>query len=121
MFMTDKNKKQKKAVMARERARIIMEVHSGILTATDAARKLGVSRKTYYKWEKRGLAALMDGLTDHPSGRSDAPLSTQHEAELERELAEMKKRNENLEKQLGLKTLVHELEMDMHQERTKKK
>lgn len=80
-----------------------------------------MSRKTYYKWEKRGLAALMDGLTDHASGRSEAPESTKRETELESKIAELEKRNSTLEQQLGLKTLVHELEMDIHQQRAKKK
>ncbi len=122
MLMTKKKKKPKTdPQLPLDRAQIIMQVHSGILTATEAARKLGVSRKTYYKWEKRGLAALMDGLTDHPSGRSEAPESTKREAELESKVAELEKRNSTLEQQLGLKTLVHELEMDMYQQRTKKK
>jgi len=36
------------------------------MTATEAAKQLGVSRKTYYKWEQRGLEALLDGLQDQP-------------------------------------------------------
>jgi len=92
-----------------------------MMTATDAALKMGVSRKTYYKWEKRGLAALMNGLSDQPTGRAGPPLSSQHEAELEKEVEALKKEKDRLEKQLGLKTLVHELEMDEYQKRTKKK
>jgi transposase len=114
-------KETAKADLARERARIIMQVQSGILNATEAARKLGVSRKTYYKWEKRGLAALLDGLSDQTSGRSGAPEPVKRETELESKIAELEKRNNIIELQLGLKTLVHELEMDMYQQRTKKK
>ena len=38
---------------ARERANVILQVQAGLITATEAAQKLGVSRKTYYEWERR--------------------------------------------------------------------
>ena len=41
---------------ARLRAEVIMKVRCGLLTAQQAAEHLGVSRKTYYKWEERGLS-----------------------------------------------------------------
>lgn len=47
----------------------IIQVQSGLLTATEAARQLGVSRKTYYKRENRALSGLMEGLKDRGSGR----------------------------------------------------
>lgn len=53
----------------RKRAEVIMKVRCGLLSATQAAKELGVSRKTYYKWEKRGLSALLDGLAEKDSGR----------------------------------------------------
>jgi excisionase family DNA binding protein len=40
---------------ARLRAEVIMKVRCGLMTAQQAAEYLGVSRKTYYKWEQRGL------------------------------------------------------------------
>lgn len=46
-----------------------MQVCSGQITATQAARLLGVSRKTYYEWERRGLEAMMAQLQDQPPGR----------------------------------------------------
>ena len=36
--------------MARLRAELIMKVRCGLMTAAEAARQLGVSRKTFYKW-----------------------------------------------------------------------
>jgi transposase len=54
---------------ARLRAEVILKVRSGVMTAAEAARQLKVSRKTYYKWEKRALEAMLDALTDRPSGR----------------------------------------------------
>ena len=56
---------------ARLRAQLIMKVRCGLMTAAEAARQLGVSRKTYYKWEQRGLSALLDGLSDQPPGRPE--------------------------------------------------
>ena len=107
--------------MAIRRAEIIMKVRSGIMTATEAARELGVSRKTYYKWEKRGLAALLDGLSDQPTGRPEIPGPPLEEVELARQLAELRAGNDRLRQQLGLKTLIRELDMDQYQKRTKKK
>lgn len=54
---------------ARERATLIVQVQSGRLTAVEAARRLGVSRKTYYKWEQRALEAMVDALRDKTGGR----------------------------------------------------
>ena len=54
---------------ARLRAEVIMKVRTGLMTATEAAKQLGVSRKTYYKWEKRFLKAMMNSLTEKNSGR----------------------------------------------------
>ncbi len=107
--------------MAIQRAEIIMKVRSGIMTATEAARELGVSRKTYYKWEKRGLAALLDGLSDQPTGRPEIPGTPPEEVELARQLAELRAGNDRLRQQLGLKTLIRELDLDQYQQRTKKK
>ena len=48
--------------LARQRAQLIMQVRSGVLSAQEAARQLGISRKTYYKWERRALAAMVEAL-----------------------------------------------------------
>jgi transposase len=37
--------------LAQQRAQLIVQVQSGLLSAQDAARQLQISRKTYYKWE----------------------------------------------------------------------
>jgi transposase len=54
---------------ARERAEVILKVRAGLMTATQAAQVLGVSRKTYYSWEKRGLGAMLQQLEDQAPGR----------------------------------------------------
>lgn len=74
---------------ARQRAEMILKVRSGLLSATEAAQALGVSRKTYYKWEKRGLAAMLEGLCKRSSGRPASP--GDGEEELKRTMAAMEK------------------------------
>jgi len=59
--------------LARERASIILQVRSGALTAGEGAGRLGISRKTYYEWEDRALAAMAEALENHPPGRPPAP------------------------------------------------
>jgi len=54
---------------ARERAQMIVQVRAGQMTAQAAAQALGVSRQTYYRWEKKGLQAMLGELENRPSGR----------------------------------------------------
>ena len=54
---------------ARQRAEVIFQVRSGQITATEAARKLNISRQQYYQWEQRALQALVTALEDQPTGR----------------------------------------------------
>ena len=64
----------RKETTARERAMMIVQVRAGRMTVKDAAEALGISPKTYHEWEKRGLEAMMEGLTDREPGRpSTAP------------------------------------------------
>lgn len=58
---------------ARKRADVILKVRSGRLTATEAAKQLGVSRKTYYEWEARGLDGMVKALENRPNGRPALP------------------------------------------------
>ena len=72
---------------AQERATLIMKVRSGQLTATEAARILGVSRKTYYQWEQRGLEGMLAQLEDQPPGRPENPSDPEKES-LQKRLAQ---------------------------------
>ena len=58
---------------ARERASVILRVRSGQISATEGAKLLGISRKTYYQWEKRALQGMMSQLEEQPPGRPSAP------------------------------------------------
>jgi hypothetical protein len=60
--------------LAQQRAQLIVQVQSGLLTAQDAARQLQISRKTYYKWEHRALAAMAKALENRKSGRPLLPI-----------------------------------------------
>jgi transposase-like protein len=77
---------------AKLRTDVILQVQRGELTATAGAAALGVSRKTFYEWQERGLAGMLAALTDQPAGRPGTPVDAEKEAlvtrnrELEREL-----------------------------------
>jgi transposase len=58
---------------AQQRALLIMQVQAGVITATEAARQLGISRKTYYQWEARALKGLLAAVTQQPPGRPRQP------------------------------------------------
>jgi transposase len=71
------NKSQQKS---RERAGVILKVRSGQMSASDGAKLLGVSRKTYYQWERRALEGMMAGLEDQPPGRPQKTANPELEA-----------------------------------------
>lgn len=55
--------------LARHRAAVVFAVRSGQITAEEGARRLGVSRKTYYEWESRALQAMTEALQNRAAGR----------------------------------------------------
>jgi transposase len=82
--------------LARQRAQLIMQVRSGLLSAQEAARQLGISRKTYYKWERRALAAMVDALGNREHGRPPRPTDPEKEA-LQRQTEELQAKIQVLE------------------------
>ena len=46
--MNDPKPTAHQQALARQRAQLIMQVQNGLLSAQEAARQLGISRKTYY-------------------------------------------------------------------------
>ena len=105
---------------ARQRAQVIMKVRCGLMNASQAAEQLGVSRKTYYKWEQRALRAMLDGLTDQPSGRPIHLVDKQKQA-LEKQLAEALRDNELLKHKMVLKDVLTDLKLKPGTDRAKKK
>ena len=63
---------------------MILQVHSGTLTAKEGAKLLGVSRKTYYEWEEKSLKAMALALENHAAGRRPMPVDEEKEALRER-------------------------------------
>ncbi len=94
---------------ARQRAPLIIKVRCGLISASQAAAELGVSRKTYYKWEQRGLAGLLDGLSEKDPGRRQKPDDTAEKI-LEKQLADLRQENRLLEQKVILKDLAWAIE-----------
>jgi transposase len=104
----------------RKRAEVIMKVRCGLLTATQAAKELGVSRKTYYKWEKRGLSALLDGLAEKDSGRPSPPQDS-HQQELQHQIEQLRRDNDLLTQKMALKDILNDLKLKTGKRRSEKK
>jgi transposase len=82
--------------LARERAQLIIEVRSGVLSAQEAARQMQVSRKTYYKWERRALVAMVEALGNREQGRPRQLIDPEKEA-LRRQTQELQAKLQVLE------------------------
>lgn len=105
---------------ARQRAEVIMKVRCGLMTASQAAARLGISRKTYYKWEQRGLSAMLTGLADQRPGRPCQPVDSQKET-LEKQLAQAQRDNALLKHKMELKDVLTDLKLEPGMDRVKKK
>ena len=105
---------------ARQRAQVIMKVRCGLMNASQAAEQLGVSRKTYYKWEQRALSGMLGSLTDQPPGRPIHPVDKQKQA-LEKQLAEALRDNELLKHKMALKDVLTDLKLEPGMDRAGKK
>jgi len=103
---------EKERKLARERTSVILQVRSGVLTVTEGAERLGISRKTYYEWEDRALAAMAEALENHPPGRPLVPLDVEKEA-LRREVQDLKKKLYLTEKTVMVKDVL--AAFDLHQ------
>lgn len=72
--------KKKSKDKARQRASVILQVRSGQIRASEGARQLGISRKTYYQWEKRALKGMLQQLEEQAPGRPRKPADPQASA-----------------------------------------
>jgi transposase len=95
------SKEKKNQEQAKKRAEVILKVRSGQMTAKEAAKELGVSRKTYYEWEERGLQGMMEALSNRPPGRP--------EKKKDPEKDQLKKQVEDLEQELYLSENMQEI------------
>ncbi len=96
---------EKERKLARERASIILQVRSGVLTAKEGAERLGISRKTYYEWEDRALAEMAEALENHRPGKPPVPLDAEKE-ELQRKVRDLEKKLDLAEKTIEVKDLL---------------
>jgi transposase len=87
----------------------ILRVQTGLCTATAAARSLGMSRKTYYQWETRAMAAMRAALTPRPPGRPRSRPDPQMQA-LREQLERLKRENRLLEQRLRIHRLLGKAE-----------
>lgn len=95
---------------ARERAAVVFAVRSGQITAEEGARRLGVSRKTYYEWERRALAAMTEALEDRAAGRPSTPRD--HEKErLQEQITELEKKLFVAQKTVEVRDMLHAYEL----------
>ena len=99
-LMEEENRK-----LARERAMVILQVRSGALTAREGAKRLGISRKTYYEWEEKSLRAMAMALENRPAGRPPVPLDPEKES-LREKVQELEKELDLAKKTIEVKELL---------------
>lgn len=102
---------------ARRRAEVIFAVRSGQITAEEGARRLGISRKTYYEWESRALEAMAGALEDRASGRPGTPKDEEKER-LQNEIAALQNELFVAKKTVEVRDMLHAYEL--HKARVKK-
>jgi len=90
-----------------DKSNLILQVLSNQKTASEAAQQMGVSRKTYYKWENRVLTAIRTSLEEHPGGRPRQSVDLEKVALL-KEQARLQARVQELEQILRIHALLQE-------------
>jgi transposase len=96
--------------LARKRAAVIFAVRSGQITAEEGARRLGVSRKTYYEWERRALEAMTEVLEDRTPGRPSTPTDEEKER-LQNEITKLQNKLFVAEKTVEVRDMLHAYEL----------
>ena len=95
-----------------DRAAVILQVRSGTLSVTEGAKRLGISRKTYYEWEDRALQAMALALENRAPGRPPVPLDGEKE-ELQRKVRDLEKKLSLAEKTIEVRELLSAF--DLHE------
>ncbi len=103
--------------LARKRTAVVFAVRSGQITAEEGARRLGVSRKTYYEWERRALQAMTEAMEDKSPGRPSIP-QDEEKQRLQDENAELRNKLFVAEKTVEVRDMLHAYEL--HNAKTKK-
>jgi len=105
--MNDPKSSAYQQALARQRAQLIMQVRNGLLSAREAARQMQVSRKTYYKWERRALAAMVEALGNREQGRPRVPIDPEKEA-LRRQTQELQAKLQVFEQTARIRQALEE-------------
>ena len=95
---------------ARERAEVIFAVRSGQITAEEGAKRLGVSRKTYYEWERRALEAMTEALENKAPGRPSTP-QDEEKQRLQDQITELQNKLFVAEKTVEVRDMLHAYEL----------
>ena len=104
--MSDSRDKER----ARQRAAVVFAVRSGQMTAEEGARRLGVSRKTYYEWESRALQAMTEAMKDRVPGRPNTP-KDEEKKRLTQQVAELQNKLFVAEKTAEVRDMLHAYEL----------
>jgi transposase len=96
--------------LARKRAAVVFAVRSGQITAEEGARRWGVSRKTYYEWERRALEAITEALEDRAPGRPGIP-KDEEKQRLEEQITELQNKLFVAEKTVEVRDMLHAYEL----------
>lgn len=73
------------SLLMKKRFVTVYEVNAGLITATEGAERLGVSRKTFYEYMEAFLSAAAAALTPGDPGRPKLTEETLRIRELEKE------------------------------------
>jgi transposase len=89
---------------------VIFAVRSGQITAEEGAKQLGVSRKTYYEWERRALHAMTEALENKSPGRQ-ATAQDEEKERLREEIATLRNKLFVAEKTVEVRDMLHAYEL----------
>ena len=103
----------------REELLLIMRVQTDQLTASEAARQLGVSRKTFYQRFQRGLAGMATALAPRPAGRPGKERDAEKE-ELLAQLEQLEREKLELQRLLRVRELLQKARVEDGQGTEKK-
>jgi transposase len=96
--------------LARQRAAVVFAVRSGQITAEEGAKQLGVSRKTYYEWERRALQAMTEALENKAPGRPGTP-QDEEKQRLQEQIVELQNKLFVAEKTVEVRDMLHAYEL----------
>ena len=95
----------------REELLLIMRVQVGQLTVSEAARQMGVSRKTFYQRAQRGLEGMAAALAPRPAGRPGNVRDTEKETLLA-QMEQLQREKLELQRLLRVRELLQEARVE---------